>query len=291
MELFNVNADAANNALIQNAIAEGIEEMLNSEEPKAPTSKKGKDKPKAAPKAPEAAPKKAVNNVPKEPKEPKEKPAPVILKGASGDYELKAGADLKAIQAAAKATQKSLEAIQRKDKDLLKHYLGLGEFQSGVSKFFASTKLYGQFLAEELPASQALDPALRSNCKWLWEALNMADHEGSDLLNVFKINRIEDYKSQNPTVIKRDYKAIKAEADKAKAAEDAGLSVEEMEAEAEEKAKANAEEAKALMLQFVKHILSVENKDEAEADLADVLSEALFGKKKEALEAMNSLLP
>lgn len=280
----NLNAEAD---MIAAAIIEGMNEMI--EEPKP------EEKPKALKKAqkPKDAPKES--NKDKAAKAKPEKPAPVVFKGAAGEYELAADADAKALKAEADAAGKALKAIDKKDSDLLAHYLALGKFQSAAAKLFKSVKVYGLFLKAELPASNDLDPALRSNCKWLWEALNVANAEGSDILSVLQVNRIEDFKSKNPTVIRREYKALKEEAEKAKAAEELGVSVEEAEAlEAKEaEAKAEAEKAKVLALieEFAAAVVkkAKDKEEEAKADLLDVLSAALLGKKKEALELLDSL--
>ena len=148
-------------------------------------------------------------------------------------YELAQGVDSVELASAVELAGSALDLIQSKDSDLLNHYLMLGQFQSRVSKWFKAPKLYGQFLKAELPASQDIDVALRSNCKWLYEALNEAGADGSDLLSVLGINRIGDFKSANPTVIKREYKNALKELDKKaeleKAAADFGVDVAEAE--------------------------------------------------------------
>lgn len=270
--------------LIAAAIVEGMNEMI--EEPKAKAPKKA-SKPKAE------APAKESNKAKAE-KAKAEKPKPVLFKGAAGEYELAADADAKALKAEADAAGKALKAIDKKDSDLLSHYLALGKFQSAAAKLFKSVKVYGQFLAAELPASQALDPALRSNCKWLYEALNVVGAEGSDILSVLQVNRIEDFKSKNPTVIRREYKAMKEEADKAKAAEELGVSIEEAEEMEAKEAKAKAEADKAKLVEMIKEfaesVMNHSDKEEASANLMDVLSEALMGKKKDAIEMMDSYI-
>ncbi|MDQ2066752.1 hypothetical protein Q9295_10215 [Xinfangfangia sp. CPCC 101601] len=252
------------------------------------------------PNAEEASPKKASKAKPAKPakanaaiaKEKAEAAKAIQFKAASGEvYDLAAGADPKALKSAAADAAKALGAIGKKDADLLSHYLALGKFQSSAAPLFKSSKLYGQFLAKELPASQDLDAALRSNSKWLWEALNKPGAEGGDLLVVLNVNRIEDYKSKNPTVIKRDYKAAKAEAEKLAAAEEMGLSVEEAEAQAQAEKEAEAEKLKALVLEFAKAVANKKDKAEAEADIRDALLHGLFGKKKEAFEFMQSVMP
>lgn len=295
-------------------IAGAIDAMINPEanneesEPAAPSE--SLPKPKKERKAKESKPKEAkpaVSNNDKAKEKVREKPKAVILKGADGsEYELAADADPKEVQKEAASLRKSLGAIAKKDDSLLSHYLALGKFQSLVSKLFKSTKLYGQYLAKELPESQQLDAALRSNCKWLYEALNVIGAEGSDILSVLGVNRIEDYKSKNPTVIKRDYKAKAEELEKLKAAEELGVSVDELEqeeaAEAEAKAKEERENTEALISQFVAFVTDYhlnakdpEDLDERRAQvklsLRAVLDEFAFGKKKDAFDEMNSRIP
>lgn len=296
-------------ALISADVAAAVEQVISSAAPadlpkaKAKASKPKADKAKGKPKAEEKP--KAGNKAKAE--EEKTKKAKIILKGADGsEYELAEGADPKEVAKEAASLRKSLAAISKKDDSLLSHYLGLGKFQSLVSKLFKSTKLYGQYLAKELPESQELDAALRSNCKWLYEALNVEGSEGSDILSVLNVNRIEDYKSKNPTVIKRDYKAKKEELDKLKAAEELGVTVEELESEEEAEAKAKAEAdqraTEALISEFVAYVTSYTKNASDQADYDDreqqvkmalraVLDEFAFGKKKEALAEMNSRIP
>ncbi len=288
------NIHAESNAIIAKAMEEGMNDMLPVVEPVKKAAK-----PKAAAKAPAKAAPKAEPKAPAKPnKVVKAEAKAVLFKAASGaSYELSKDADPKLLKAAAADAAKALGAIGKKDADLLSHYMTLGKFQSEAAPLFKSSKLYGQFLAAELPASQELDPALRSNCKGVYEALKKAGAEGSDILSVLGVNRIEDYKSKNPTVIKRDYKAKAEEVAKAKAAEEAGKSVEELEAEAEAKANAESEaakeKAKKLIEEFAKSVAAkamAGRKDEAETDVVDVLYEALFGKKKEAVEMIDSLI-
>jgi hypothetical protein len=267
------------------AIAKGLDIVMDTQEP-APK--------KTAKKASKVVePKITVSNSEKVVKAAN-KAAIVQFKASSGEtYDLNAAADPKALKAAAAVASKALTAIGNKDADLLKHYMALGQFQSEAVKLFKSVKLYGMFLAKELPASQDLDSALRSNCKWLYEALNVEGAEGSDLLVVLGVNQLEDYKSKNPTVIKRDYKGAKKEAELAAMAEEAGKTVEELEDEANAIAEAEAEKAKekmqGLIAEFVKNAMAKANKAEAEADFLDVLNEAFLGKKADAIELMNSL--
>ncbi|MDO5647381.1 hypothetical protein, partial [Paracoccus sp. (in: a-proteobacteria)] len=167
-------------------------------------------------------------------------PEPVLVDG----YEVKPGADPALIAAETASAVAASEAITRRDADLLTAYLDLGRFASSVAPLFRSTKIYGAYLADKIPASQSLDPALRSNCKWLWEALNVPAHDARDLLTVLGVNRLEDYKSQNPTVIRREYTAAQKAAEKARVAEEAGVSVDDLTArERAERAESEAKTA------------------------------------------------
>lgn len=228
-------------------------------------------------------------------------------------FALKDDADEKTVErvkAETESIKAAVESINNKDADLLSAYLHFGKFQSGIRGLFKSAKVYGQFLAAEVPATQALDPALRSNCKWLYEALHDPEHEASDLLSILGLDTtkndpesaIAEYKSQNPTVIKRDYKALKAEAERSKAvaekAEEDGLSEEEA---AEALAEAKKAETSidvdgflaAVRVQMVEITTSApKNKSrkevgEACADEAVSLFRAVFeAKNKKALKAV-----
>jgi hypothetical protein len=265
--------------LIQDAVNEAITEMATQPKPKA-------EKPKAGPK-PKADKPKA------EKPKPAPKPEPLKVDG----FEVKEGADLVFLSEATKLANEAIESINRKDADLLGQYLSLGMFQSSVVGMFASTKVYGQYVAAKVPASVSLDAALRSNCKWLYEALNKADHEASDLLTILGVNRIEDFKSANPTVIRREYKSL-AEVSQTKAkAEAEGKTVEELEAEAEAKeaeAKKKAEvEGLAIFSKFVALFESRLPKKTLNDILMPVLKEAASGKKDgpQVLAMMRSVLP
>jgi hypothetical protein len=271
--------------LIQAAVNEAIEEMANQPTPEADKPKAGPkpkaDKPKAAPKPKAGKP------------APAPKPEPLKVDG----FEVKEGADLAFLSEATKLANEAIESITRKDADLLGQYLSLGMFQSSVVGMFASTKVYGQYVAAKVPASGSLDAALRSNCKWLYEALNKADHEASDLLAILGVNRIEDFKSANPTVIRREYKSL-AEISQTKAkAEAEGKTVEELEAEAEAQeaeAKKKAEiEGLAVFSKFVALFESRLPKKTLNDILLPVLKEAASGKKDgpQVLAMMRSVLP
>ncbi|TGN55492.1 hypothetical protein E4L95_15010 [Paracoccus liaowanqingii] len=109
-------------------------------------------------------------------------------------------------------TIKDLEITSRKQN--LFTYLAFGEKSSELKRTLISTKLYGIELARRFPASQEMDPALRCNCTWLYEALNTPGHSEGDILKVLGITGIEDIcrKSGNPTRIKSLYRQAKAKA-------------------------------------------------------------------------------
>jgi hypothetical protein len=168
-------------------------------------------------------------NAPKKaPKAKVEEPAVVIEPTTFAGFEVKCtAAEAEALTQTAEAAKAAVEAISRKDQDLLTSYMLFGHFQSEVSKMFVSTKVYGQYLAKEMPATKSLDAALRSNCKWLYEALNVLGHDASDLLVVLGVNQIADFKSGNPTVIKREYSAAKKKEAATEKAKESGIEVSE----------------------------------------------------------------
>jgi hypothetical protein len=281
--------------LIQAAVNEAIEEMATqptqeAEKPKAGPKPKA-DKPKAAPK-PKAEKPKAEKPKAEKP-QPDPKPEPLEVDG----FVVKEGTNMVLLFEITNRANEAIEAIKRNETDLLNQYLALGMFQSSVVDMFASKKVYGQYVAAKVPDSAFMDAALRSNCKWLWQALNKADHEASDLLTILGVNRIEDFKSANPTVIRREYKAM-AEVAQAKAkAEASGKTVEELNAESEAK---EAEEKKkaeiaglAIFAKFVALFESHLSPETLNGILLPVLKEAASGKKDgpHVLAMMRSVLP
>ena len=260
-------------------IIEAVEAVVAAAEVK-PTKKKAK-KPTVAP---AATPEEIGAKAPA-------KSEPVTFHG----FELKADVDTKALEEDTKALAEAVDAINRKDADLLSSYLTIGKAASKIAPLFKSTKLYGQYLAQEVPATQTLDPALRSNCKWLYEALNVKEADGSDLLKVLGVNRIESFKSGNPTVIKREYKNAvkKAEAlDKCQAmgidAEDADEALASMAKAAKEAKEAEAvKEAKALRSAITGWLNAVAKAnimfDDVVGDINSLLQSALFDPKADTM--------
>lgn len=182
------------------------------------------------------------------------KPEAATLDG----FALKDGADPETLKAFTTSAIDAVAAISRKDSSLLDSYLTLGAFNSAAAKAFKSTKIMGQYIAEKVPASATLDVALRSNCKWLWEALNDPEHEayGRLLPALGGINDISSYKSGNPTVIRRDYSAtLKEDAARAEA-ERLGLTGDDAVKALADHTKATAEEAfKADLEDAVAHVM------------------------------------
>ena len=209
-------------------------------------------------------------------------------------FELKDDADPEAITKAAYGAHEAVAAIARKDADLLSAYLDLGAFNAQASKAFKSTKIMGQYIAKHVPASQTLDPALRSNCKWLWEALNDPEHEAFDnLLNALGVNRIEDFKSGNPTVIRREYSAI-IKADEAKAkAESLGIASGDDAVKAVSKAEKEAAatefaEDLAKAVEFVQH--SIAEASQTKADIGHSVSKLIYAlANKKPADFLNTL--
>jgi hypothetical protein len=283
----------ANLNLIEDVKA-GVNEMIDATTAPAPKKAKRPAKPVKAekPKAAEAEAAKPVRNA------KPAKPEPVLFKG----FALADGASPEAVETAAKKAQEALDAIKGSEAGLVGHYMTLGQFQSEAAPLFKSTKLYGEFLKAELPASQALDPALRSNCKWLFEALNAEGHEASDLLTVLGVNRIEDFKSGNPTVIRREYKAAKAEADKAAAlkakAEAEGVDVSEaeklMKEEAEAQAKKDQAAAKRKLTSLEKKVkaflMQHGDNEEMATEASDLIRGLIEANPKEQIAYLESIV-
>ncbi|MEM0353796.1 MAG: hypothetical protein QXM15_04745, partial [Archaeoglobaceae archaeon] len=207
-----------------------------------------------------------------------------------GGFELKSGlteSDARRIEELTQQAEAATSHIAAKDAETLSDYLAFGRFQSEVAPLFKSTKVYGQFLAANLPATQALDPALRSNCKWLYEALNKPDHEASDILIVLAKaegmetipNDLSGFRSKNPTVIRRLYKEAKTRLEKERKAAEEGIGVEELQALEKEAKKARAKEAdEALsdgLIAFREWLGTARNKDKAVEGAVEIL-EALL---------------
>jgi hypothetical protein len=204
-------------------------------------------------------------------------------------YELAEGVEHSAIFSLVQSAGNALDHISAKDKLLVSDYLTFGEFQSKVAPMFKSTKVYGKFVADKLPASTTLDPALRSNCKWLFENLG----EVTQTL-VPGSNSIEAYKSANPTVIRRDYKAAKEAADKLAAAEEAETTVEALDAKEKADKKAADEQASkdlAHGLEAFQTWLSTSRRKDKYEQATLVLQQVIMqgGKKADIAKLLNDL--
>ena len=289
----------ADTADLFNDITEGVDimtEVASTEPPKA-KGKKAKAKPEAQ--QPEA-------------------PKIVAVDGFALAAEAKEE-DIATVEAATQDAAQAIESIGRKDSDLLSAYMTLGRFQSAVAKMFASVKIYGQYVKAKVPASENLDPALRSNCKWVYEALHKEDHEASDLLQVLgvwtgandPIDDLKRFKSGNPTVIRRTYKEAKEEAARKAELEAQGINPDDANAVSKaEREKADAEKAerdaqKALVKEALMwvhdEVITVgmskaKSKAEEKAKvgrlsfLVALITECMTGNKDERKEAIADLL-
>ena len=110
------------------------------------------------------------------------------------------------IENAARLSLGRICRIKRKrHEEKLEDYLNLGRFISEARKEILSDKLLGQYVKAALPESKALQPSLRSNSKWLYEALNDKGSKGTDILEVSGVATMADYFTANPSTIRRKY--------------------------------------------------------------------------------------
>lgn len=115
-----------------------------------------------------------------------------------------------------KAEASSIALAQERQErlnDKLIDYLNVGRVSHEIAIQVKSTKTHGQHLAKLLPETQKLDETLRSNCKWLYEALHVPGSDGADILDVLEVETLTELKTANPTVIRRKYKIAKGEWD------------------------------------------------------------------------------
>ncbi len=264
-----ITTDAAD---LINAISEGMSDAIAPvAKADKPVQRKGKAKPKAE----------TTDTPVAEPVAKAEKPVkPVEVETLFHGFAVKEGTDTTVIENATVAARLAMAKVDDKDADLLSSYLEIGGFLFEVSASFKSPKLFGQFVAKELPESAKLDPALRSNCKWLFQALNDDECEQADLLHVLKVNDIASFKSGNPTVIRREYKALKdAAIAKAKLEAD-GIDPDDAEAVAEA-SKADKARAK---------VQAEQNKQDLLAAIAYFMSEMNVAKKAAILERVGPMI-
>lgn len=219
---------------------------------------------------------------PKTAAEVKEDAAKPAAPHAIDGFAVNDGVDVESFKESEKAAISAIDAINRKDADLLDSYLALGSFNSAASKVFKSTKDLGKYIAKHVPASQDLDAALRSNCKWLWEALNDPEHDayGSLLVklglakegdNRDPVELLKSYKSANPTVIRREYSNILKAEDAHRKAEELGVSPEEVGKIAKEKAKEDQEAELAICAENI--IAAISGTNLSKNDIAHSVAE------------------
>lgn len=112
---------------------------------------------------------------------------------------------------AKKAAQLVKKELEDRRVPILRARLTMGRYQHELRKQMPSTKLYGIQLAQDIPETQDMDDALRSNQKWLYEALYVPGSEGNDIRDILGIENLADFHSDSATVIKRKYKKHKAQ--------------------------------------------------------------------------------
>jgi len=108
-------------------------------------------------------------------------------------------------QTSLKATEAAIKITSyKKDKGPdIEYFIDVGKMMSDLGKKTPSTKIFGRRLKKEYPEIAKISDWARSNCRWLYEALS--GERDADILEVLGVSRIEDFKSQNPTVIRREY--------------------------------------------------------------------------------------
>jgi len=111
------------------------------------------------------------------------------------------------IESAAIASLESLvEEKRKRHEEKLSDYLNLGRFLSKAKPAFNNNKPFGQFIASVLPKSQELQSSLKSDAKWLYEALHKPGSPGGDILKVLELEDMANFKSANPSVIREEYR-------------------------------------------------------------------------------------
>lgn len=258
-----------------NAITDGFSEAIAPvAKADKPVARKGKTQPKAQPSDSEQEAAAGIAQAPA--KVAKVEPVKELYHG----FEVIAGTDTTVLDNATTAARLAMAKVDDKDQDLLSAYLEIGGFLFEVSASFKSPKLFGQFVAKELPESAKLDPALRSNCKWLFEALNNPEADHSDLLSVLNVNRIEDFKSGNPTVIRREYKATK----------DAAIAKAKLEADGIDPDDAEAVEAATKADKAKSKAKAEQDKQDLLAAITYFMSEMAVAKKSAILDRVGPML-
>lgn len=100
-----------------------------------------------------------------------------------------------------------IDSDRQRKHELLLAYIEIGKFISIMSKKFTSTKLFGQHLKKELPASQRLDASTRSDSKWLYEALYDPQHAAYGLLlPALGVASLDQVGVTHPSTIRRRYR-------------------------------------------------------------------------------------
>lgn len=112
---------------------------------------------------------------------------------------------LEAIEAAIK-----IKSYKRDKGPEIENVLKIGKLMSDLAKVTPSKKLLGLGLKKKYPEIAEISSCSRSNCRWLYEALS--GEQDTDILDVLGVSQIEDFKSRNATVIRREYNKRRKEA-------------------------------------------------------------------------------
>lgn len=98
---------------------------------------------------------------------------------------------------------KDIVSHRRSKSPRVESYLEVGRFLSDLAQRHPSTKVRGAIIRERYPDIHRIPADLRSNCKWLYEKLR---DNPSELLQVLRLDDIDDFFTSHPTVIRRAYR-------------------------------------------------------------------------------------
>ena len=82
----------------------------------------------------------------------------------------------------------------------------LARFMHKLKGTTSSTWVYGRTLKEQLPQSQVLKSSSRSDLLWIYRALYVPGAPGKDLLEVLGAESLEQLRSDEPQVVRREYR-------------------------------------------------------------------------------------
>lgn len=115
------------------------------------------------------------------------------------------------IQAHAIAAALAIASHKQSKGPDVQYFLMVGELLYIYRLQFKSNKVFGKFLKEQVPDIAAMRNDLRSNCIWLHK--KTSGRGKRKLLRLLGVKNLRDFRSNNPTVIRRAYReAINASA-------------------------------------------------------------------------------